>query len=223
VDFSLSGRALDELFSSPGGSVAFQLVRERTNEVLGTFARAHTSDIPETDGAFTSLTLSVARLHDAGVEDSCAIQLVLTGLTDQASPVSLGSFYSQGHEDGVRHCTGQFEEEPTAVAESGAIPVEVRLHQNYPNPFNGSTTITFELPLDGDAVLEIYNTLGQRVATPLAGPMSKGQHTATVDGSGLASGSYIYRLSFTSAGEHSPRRGRDNGAMIMAKKFVLLK
>lgn len=86
---------------------------------------------------------------------------------------------------------------------------EYSLDQNYPNPFNPSTTIKFALPNDTKVVLEVFNFLGERVATLLNQEMTSGYHQVDFEGSNLSSGVYIYRLS---AGEFSS-----------VKKFTLLK
>ena len=68
------------------------------------------------------------------------------------------------------------------------------LQQNYPNPFNASTNISFDLRAAGQIKLSVYNTLGQKVATLVDGPMSSGHHQVQFDGRALASGMYLYRL-----------------------------
>jgi len=73
-------------------------------------------------------------------------------------------------------------------------PDEFKLLQNYPNPFNPSTNISFSLKESGKVNLDIYNMLGQKVATLIDQNMSKGDHAVTFNGSNLASGVYIYRL-----------------------------
>jgi hypothetical protein len=43
-------------------------------------------------------------------------------------------------------------------------PFEYSLKQNYPNPFNPSTVIEFSIPKKQNVKLNVYNTLGQKVA-----------------------------------------------------------
>ena len=85
------------------------------------------------------------------------------------------------------------------------IPDKFNLEQNYPNPFNPATTIRFALPKAATVQLEIYNMLGQRVATLINGEhYTAGTYEAIWDarddtGNEVSSGLYIYRIS---AGEY---------------------
>jgi len=85
-----------------------------------------------------------------------------------------------------------------APSESSGItenaPASYSLEQNYPNPFNPSTTIRYGLPQTSNVVLVVYNSLGQQVAMLVNGEEAPGEHSVRFDGSKLASGVYIYRL-----------------------------
>jgi hypothetical protein len=71
---------------------------------------------------------------------------------------------------------------------------EVRLFQNYPNPQNPFSTISFELPKASYVTLNVYNTLGQQVASLLNEQKQPGRYEIQFDGSNLPSGVYFYRI-----------------------------
>jgi hypothetical protein len=86
------------------------------------------------------------------------------------------------------------------------LPAHFALSQNYPNPFNPTTSIRFSLPTEASVRLEVYNMLGQRIATLIDGAMyHAGNYQYTWDGqddsgNSVSSGMYIYRIT---AGEYS--------------------
>lgn len=82
----------------------------------------------------------------------------------------------------------------SALDESREIAQVYSLNQNYPNPFNPTTNISFSIPEAHDVRLDVYNLLGQRVATLINTQMSAGTHIVPFDATSLASGMYIYRL-----------------------------
>ncbi len=77
---------------------------------------------------------------------------------------------------------------------NGEIPQQFSLQQNYPNPFNPSTVIEFSLSRSVHAVLTIYNTVGQVVATLVNAALPAGHYEVTFDARQLASGLYFYQL-----------------------------
>jgi hypothetical protein len=89
------------------------------------------------------------------------------------------------------------------------IPLEFELSQNYPNPFNPATTIEYGLPESGNVRLEVFNLLGQRVATLFNGEQTSGFHRVQFDARQLASGIYLYRL--------------QSGNTVITRKMMLLK
>ena len=94
--------------------------------------------------------------------------------------------------------TGYFALPLTALA-GRALPARFALGPNYPNPFNPSTIIPYQLAASSQVRLEVFNLLGQRLATLVDGERSAGFHTTTwhaTDGAGRAVGAgvYIYRM-----------------------------
>ncbi|MGH8003719.1 MAG: FlgD immunoglobulin-like domain containing protein, partial [Limisphaerales bacterium] len=93
--------------------------------------------------------------------------------------------------------------------ERGNRPVAFELSQNYPNPFNPATTIRYYLFKRGNVTLEIFNLIGQRVRTLIAGEQPAGEHALIWDatdqrGVALASGVYFYRLTGKDFSETKP-------------------
>jgi len=94
------------------------------------------------------------------------------------------------------------------------IPYEYSLSQNYPNPFNPVTVFEYSLPERSHVNIEIYNVLGQKVATLVGREDAAGSYTidwngTDASGKSVATGVYLYRLQ---AGDH-----------IETKKMLLLK
>lgn len=82
----------------------------------------------------------------------------------------------------------------TGVDAGGSLPTEFALQQNYPNPFNPSTTIEFALPKASHVTIELYNLLGQRVATLLDDLRPAGIQQVRFNAMSLSSGVYMYRM-----------------------------
>ena len=89
------------------------------------------------------------------------------------------------------------------------LPTALGLSQNYPNPFNPSTTIRWQIAETGWVTLTVYDVLGREVGRLVNEKLEPGRYGATFDGSGLASGMYVYRL--TAGGQTVVRK------MLLAK------
>ena len=80
-----------------------------------------------------------------------------------------------------------------------SVPTEFALGDNYPNPFNPTTTIQFALPEETSVTLEVYDTMGRRVATLMNAQLAAGRYESNWNGlsdsgASVASGVYLYRL-----------------------------
>lgn len=83
------------------------------------------------------------------------------------------------------------------------------LSDNYPNPFNPATQISFKLPVESNVVLEVFNLMGQKVATLVNETREQGLHSIQFDASNLSSGIYIYRIRA--------------GSFVQTKRMTLIK
>ena len=94
--------------------------------------------------------------------------------------------------------SGSFNVEEVIVANENSqvtvmMPTELTLSKAYPNPFNPSTSMNIYVPADGIVSLNVYNVMGQEVATLHSGNMSAGNHTVTWNASNMTSGMYFVR------------------------------
>ena len=78
--------------------------------------------------------------------------------------------------------------------EKTTLPLASSLGQNYPNPFNPKTGVRFQVSGVSDVKLTVYDLLGREVAVLVNERKNPGFYEVSFDGSGLASGAYIYRL-----------------------------
>lgn len=77
---------------------------------------------------------------------------------------------------------------------NGALPTRFALEQNYPNPFNPSTAIFYAVVKSGQVKLQVFNQLGQRVATLVNEHQVAGIYKIDFNAKELPSGLYFYRI-----------------------------
>lgn len=79
------------------------------------------------------------------------------------------------------------------------FPRETTLRQNYPNPFNPTTNIGYQVSEAGLVTVNVYDALGQEVATLVNEYRSPGEYSVSWNASSMPSGVYYYRMSVGSA------------------------
>ena len=99
------------------------------------------------------------------------------------------------------------------------ISLKYSLEQNYPNPFNPTTKIEYSVAEDGIVKLNVYNTLGQKVADLVNEEVKAGSYEVNFSAKGgsasggdalnLASGVYYYRI--------------EANGFVSTKKMILMK
>jgi hypothetical protein len=142
--------------------------------------------------------------YTVGVYDSVTVGFALVAGSDLADLLA--------HADSA---TALWKTKIVAVAHPERLPAKFALHQNYPNPFNPATNIDFEIPERSKLRIEVFNLLGQKVATLLDEERNPGP--GSVQWAAAApSGMYFYRI------EAVPN---DNPAKhyVDVKKMILLR
>jgi len=75
-----------------------------------------------------------------------------------------------------------------------AVPTNFKLSQNFPNPFNSVTKIIFEVPIQSNVKIILYDILGNEIIVLINESFDAGYHSLNVNASGLSSGIYFYRM-----------------------------
>ncbi len=117
-----------------------------------------------------------------------------------------GSMYAGTHGGSVYHKRPNVD---LSGGDTDEAPPIINLDQNFPNPFNPSTTIRFHLAASGFVNLSVYDILGREVAVLINGDREAGWHEVAFDGTSLASGVYLSRLTV--------------GSLIETRKLILSK
>jgi hypothetical protein len=122
-----------------------------------------------------------------------------------------GYFWWYYREDCVPYTKALWSTLNTAIGKTPhAAPVKNNIVlYNYPNPFNPSTQINYDILLASEISLKIYDITGREVRTLVQEFQQPGHHSVLFDGSDLASGVYIYKLTA--------------GNKVQVQKMVLLK
>ena len=103
---------------------------------------------------------------------------------------------------------------PEPVEPEENLPAAFSLAQNSPNPFGMTTNIRYAVSFTSHVLIEVYNLLGQRVATVVNDIRLPGHYTEIWDARDLSSGVYFYRFEATADGRT---------AHVFKRKMTLLK
>jgi len=129
-------------------------------------------------------------------------------LIDKASRISISlleqdsyTFASgaDGAERDFRIVVGKSDFVDSNDLDFSGIPETFTLSQNYPNPFNPETSIDYELPLESEVKIAVFNLLGQQIRSLFNGKQNPGRYTISWDGKSdnglsVATGVYLVRM-----------------------------
>ena len=94
--------------------------------------------------------------------------------------------------------SGEFEIVETLAANSNDYvdvinPDMISLGAAYPNPFNPTTSFQLQVGNTGHVTMNVYNVMGQVVASLVNNTMDAGNHNITWDASNFSSGMYVVK------------------------------
>jgi hypothetical protein len=104
---------------------------------------------------------------------------------------------------------GALEYQRLKITPEAILPKKLRLQSAYPNPFNSNITIKFEVPFPAVLSIKLYDIKGRLIKEQLNAWLGTGQHSFSLDGNNLASGTYFLQIS--------------DGKRLDSRKIVLLK
>ncbi len=130
---------------------------------------------------------------------------------------NIGMFYGyavsyriwEDSSDGKINLFGFLMYDPLGNVDDKIEATNFQLYQNYPNPFNPNTVIRYSLLSRDFVTLKVFDVLGNEVAALVNDEMDAGEYKTIFDGSNLASGIYVYRLTV--------------GKNYISRKMILLK
>jgi len=89
------------------------------------------------------------------------------------------------------------------------FPETIKLSQNFPNPFNPSTKISWQVPIGSHQSIEVFDVLGNEIATLVSEYRPAGRYETEFNAASLPSGVYFYQLKA--------------GSFVETKKMILMK
>jgi len=119
---------------------------------------------------------------------------------DNVQNISLQGFSGPLRECALCHGVNPASPGPHGMKASGVedpgapVTESFSLGQNYPNPFNPGTVIPVTLRRAANVRIDVFNSRGQKVSTPVDRFLPAGEHRVPLSASPLAAGVYSVRL-----------------------------
>ncbi len=135
-------------------------------------------------------SLFVFKMVDSTITDTTTVVRQLQNNQTYYWRVRAGSAGGWGQYSDTRSFTISI----TDVKNHPGIPSDFSLSQNYPNPFNPSTRIEFAVPRESAVTLEVFDVLGEKIATLVQDTRPAGYYTVQWNAGRVGSGIYMYRL-----------------------------
>jgi hypothetical protein len=199
LTFHINGKiGIDSLTAFQPHTVTLPNVPRLMNEMMKWNRRPYTGALPDSGANKTKFTACWKPYYDFDRRPYQYYRDTLDCAYSSANPVYTAGTngYPVGDLNWFPALKSRWEQGLLADVISGdGLPEGFALSQNYPNPFNPTTKISFVLPKQEWATLEVFDILGRSVTTLVNGVTAAGPHTAELNAATLGTGVYFYRLS----------------------------
>ena len=114
-----------------------------------------------------------------------------------SATIILTTFYNTQHNGSILYVDNLSFDTPITSVNGGmndGLPNSFALMQNYPNPFNSTTIINYSLPNTSIVTINLYDVLGNEIATLLKEKKSSGNYKIELNTNNLTSGIYYYQM-----------------------------
>ncbi len=120
------------------------------------------------------------------------------------NPPVIGASFGDFREDKFRNLwicgAALYVYNPNGVVSVGnitnSVPNTFTVYQNYPNPFNSETNIRYEIPVNGNVSVFLYDILGRNIATLLNENRNTGIYNLRLSLDKYSSGVYFLKFNF---------------------------
>lgn len=178
----------------PGGNRddrAFALALDRAGNayVTGWSSSSSFNDYATIKYSSTGNQVWLQRYNGVGNNDDNAIAIA----SDNSGNVIItGSSWSDSNY--TDYATIKYSQLVNVNQISNSIPKNYFLYQNYPNPFNPVTVISYQLEVNSNTSLKIYDVLGNEVKTLINEKQNAGIYSIDWNASSFPSGIYYYKI-----------------------------
>jgi hypothetical protein len=145
-------------------------------------------------GIFPNKQLETSvHLANIGTDESIGVFYQMPDLYTETYPPAAG------YEDYMNRVyvgiySNDTEGENVALDNNNLTPKGFSLKQNYPNPFNPVTQISYELAVEANVTMDLFDLRGTKIKTLVNTIQGVGNHSYIFDASEFASGVYLYSM-----------------------------
>lgn len=157
---------------------------------LSTSGAMHTITFKNNTGYTGGVNGEIYKTTNNGVSWSLMVSPVNNQVIKKIYIVNNTVSYAVGTGGTVLKLSGNL----TGTGNNSSLPSSFKLDQNFPNPFNPSTDIRFSVPVQSLVRITLYDIQGKEVADIVNETKPAGNYSVRFDGSNLASGVYLCRM-----------------------------